>query len=226
MNAKSSESELKFALADGEEWLRLVDNIRPVRATRVQTNIFLDSPGGDIVDARGALRVRHERVYLPGGVSRPQEHILLTLKHSGRRKDALFERFEHECEIATPLLEVRANPSQLLALDLAPITALKSLVPDIRELKVLGGFENLRYEAAGELELKGKKLSIVWEADRTTFGEGRTDYEVEIELTDAAQAKTVTAAVRGRLRALGIKELPTPESKFRRFLGVLKETSA
>ena len=213
-----TEVEIKLALAGPEEYQRLLDRLGEAREVIRQHNVFFDGPDGELGRARITLRLREEKVYR-ADVDAPHEvRTALTLKGEGSVEGDVHARAEYEALLVDEFAELRADPSRLLALDVAPIRALNDRAGRVRQLIELGGFLNERrvYEVAVSGDAVGGGATLRWEVDRTTFADGRVDYEIEVELADRQAAPGTAKAMREMLDALGIRHRTQPRTKFAR----------
>jgi len=214
------EIELKFGIASEADAVRLSEELGPPLDVVRQHNVFLDGPHGELQRAGLALRLRHETSDSPGR-PRPRERLLLTLKGSKAASSGeLSVRTEVECALGLEHLALLEEPSPLLELGVEPAADLRSLVPGLPSLVVLGGFRNLRrvYRVALDLSDRDDRLDVFWEFDTVSFPDGTVESEVEVELDSVDAAGPVAEAVRRRFSELGVRTCPQPESKFSRFM--------
>ncbi|MFH1810157.1 MAG: CYTH domain-containing protein [Pseudomonadota bacterium] len=172
-------------------------------AERPQHNLFVDTRDGALRAASLALRLRRE----PG-------RGLITVKGPARRHGEVADRLEIECVVdAEQAQTLWDEPDRMRALDAAPIHHLGTLLESGPLLEV-ARFTNLRrsypWSAADQ--------SLVLEVDRTLFTDGSEDFEVEVELQDAALATPVTAALHALLDVIGVEHQAQPLSKLTRAL--------
>jgi hypothetical protein len=213
------EIEVKLKLASADDHAALLRALGAEGEPRRQRNRFLDGPRGELSAARLALRLREE-------VTAATRRTTLTLKLAGGAAGAVHQRVEFEAELDVPVEELLMDPARILDLDVAPVRELRRRLPDLASLISSGGFENERHAIPARMLLPGPgaetPVPLRWEVDRTDFGDGRVEHEVEVELPEAAAAAGLTpealaAWVRGRLDGLGVRWAEQPESKFARF---------
>jgi len=177
-----------------------------------QENHFLDTPSGALRAARLALRLRAEA-----------GRHLLTLKGPAERSGSLAERPEEEREVAAPvaaaILSGRHEPLGELPADSALVQRARACVGD-SPLHVVGTFRNERTRI-GPLPFPGADdAPLTFELDRTTFGAGTVERELEVEIPDAAHAPAVAAALHALLEELGLP-IHSPASKASRLFRIL-----
>lgn len=218
------EIEVKLGLPTPAAYEALRAALGEATRVRLQRNAFFDGPRQEVSLQRIALRVREERSRSAAGES---IRTLVTLKGGGTASGAVHARIEWEAEIPHSLEEVVADPSLLLRLSVDPVRELRRAVPGLRRLVCLGGFDNERREVSVPLEIRqaaGRTFRVptIWELDRTTFGSGPVEQELEVELPAAGRAQNVSGealadAVKDRLANWGIPWFLQPSSKYARF---------
>lgn len=213
MTGPREEIEIKLALADAAAFARVLAHLDPhgTAPVLIQENLFFDTADLALRHAGRTLRLRNERAQpnLRGGT------FTLTLK--GPRAGAPTEgplavRSEHE--LAVPAVRARAlrggtlDPLRLFeedddpehaALAAACRAALRGGIP-----KPQGGFTNERRPIALSFPLPGGDAPLVVELDRTTFGEGDVEHELEVEVAHVDDATAVEATLRTLLADLGL----------------------
>ena len=199
------EVELKFSLADREEFERARKILgRPKRAAVQVNHYFVGDPKGRLDRGEALLRLRVKA-----------EGAVLTFKDGLKKTGALYECREVEGEVspaaAQDLLAGRRSPLDLdTEASLAACEALGGGSP-----RIAGASETERavYDLAGADALL---------LDRTRFPGGREDYEIEIETLDPPSAEAAAWCLFG---IAGIVLKPQTRTKVARFLAAIAGTS-
>ena len=138
----------------------------------------------------------------------------VTLKSLVSQTDALAVRQEVIGEIGAVMARaIIDGHTDLMSLNVAPITFLRSHFPDLAPVLLLQ-FRNERHVKRyrlGELELD-------LEIDCTEFSDGSVEYELEIELSDQSHYQSVRDAVARIFQSLAIPFVIQTRSKFERAL--------
>lgn len=185
------ERELKYHL-DEARYERLKVALGRQQKSKQQTNLYLDTPGREICDAFGTLRLRREG-----------DKLFLTYKRGRSQKGSFFEINELEVEITQELWNQMAA-GQLPSEPLEPIRGLKHDFPHVTALVSLGEVQNLRL-------CYPLPTGDTAELDRTVFPDQSVDYELEVETERPDEVERY-------LESLGVPLTPQSKTKFRRFL--------
>lgn len=188
------ERELKYHL-DEARYERLKTALGTPEHTKEQVNLYLDTPGRELCDAHGALRLRREG-----------DKRFLTYKRGKAQEGSFFELHEFEVE-ATPEQWSLLAGGKLPEGELEPIDRLKHDFPHVNGVVTLGEARNLRI-------CYPLPTGDTAELDRTTFPNGRVDFELEVETENPAE-------VERHLESLGVPLTPQTKTKFRRFLDAI-----
>jgi hypothetical protein len=205
------ETELKLGLPDERAWRWIHDQLGPGPVVE-QVNDFFDDPAAPLRAARIGIRLRRElwttrsqqplesytlalkadadHALAPGGgaptpldppVTRSLarrielETPLDRKTYEAIRRDGL--RLEPWVERWRSVAPTRIDRS---ALD--PLFAMLEAQLGSQRIRPFGGFINHREILALDVEQNGSPLRITLELDRTTFPNGRVDFELEVEL--------------------------------------------
>lgn len=191
------EQELKYQIAGPAEFEKVLHFLGPATEVLEQCNhYFSDRPDRPSPD--WSLRVRQEN-----------ELYELTFKLGKKQSEGYFESTEVECPIDSQQVEELLNQpvwSETLW-ELPPLERLRREF-GVTRLVLLGSLRNRRQvcpQAAG------------WKAelDTTSYPEGRTDYELEVETAEVA-------VVQQALEPISALLTPQSKTKFRRFLETLQ----
>jgi hypothetical protein len=183
------ETELKLLLPNEAAWQRIRDALGPGPAV-VQENHFLDREDGALAAARIAVRLRAEA-----------GRRILTVKGDelGVPGEALSRRIELEVDLTSaefeaalaegldlvawlPRLEARAPRASRGATLLRLLDALRTASRGARLVRI-DGFSNRRERLRLALVDEKGPFEVGVELDATRFpDQGRTDYELEVEL--------------------------------------------
>ncbi len=218
----TTEIELKFAV-DGEAafdvLIRHLDlPAREFHSSVLQVNHFFDTQTFRLLERRIALRLREEA-----------GRYVLSLKGPAQREDeVLTERLEEEARLgpndALDVLRGSFSPRQALAKRLvetnpAALAMLDAALGE-QELHYVGRFENRRTRLSVPLAIGERDVPLVFELDRTTFGE-RIDHEIEVELDASVDRKAALEALTTLLADAGIEWSAAP-SKAQRFFAHIR----
>ena len=152
----------------------MLDRLGAAREVIRQHNVFFDGPDGELRRARVTLRLREEKVYR-ADVDAPHEiRTVLTLKGAGSVEGDVHARAEYEVLLVDEFVALRADPSRLLALDVAPIHELNDRAGRVRQLIELGGFQNERrvYDVAVSGDAAGDGSTHRWEKSSLWISSG------------------------------------------------------
>lgn len=228
MTRPSREIEFKFGVEGKQAFHRLVKQLDLpgylLDHGVSQTNHFFDSTSHCLHLNHLAVRLREENGY----------HFL-TIKGGQPSKtdvdSVLTDRIEEEVtlskETALALLGGKLPPVQVIRQQFENKS--RSIVQQVtaacgdEKLRPIGRFDNIRIHLPPVvLPADGSDESIVFELDTSTFPNGRTDYEFEIEITDRSDAEAIKTALLGLFKQAGI-EWHTAPSKAERFYAALNQ---
>lgn len=218
----SKEIEFKFAVDDEQAFHLLAKQLRIPESTldnsTTQFNHFFDSPSFCLHTGNLALRMREQEgcyVFTLKG-----EASLVSQDHA-----ALSERIEEEtsipANIARDLLEAQCSPvdviKQYFSTRAAVILAMINDACNQQPLRYVGMFRNERIVLpTSTINVGSTTIELVFELDCSTFPDGSTEYEIEVEISDRVDAGAVSAALNTLLEQAGIKWKTAP-SKAARF---------
>jgi len=196
------EIELKLGLKAPADLPRLLDALPAPARVIQQHNVYLADPDGALDAARIMLRVRTEQ---RSDGDTPQ--VVVTAK---RKKDAtagVFRSEEHEAPLDAAIWRaVQAGERELAQVELEPILWARAEA----------GFDRLTVRTS----MTNERHVIPWqgftlEVDRTTFGPGDVEAEIECETDDPTR---IRAALDALLAELGVAVFEQTRSKFHRLL--------
>ncbi len=196
------EIELKLGLRAPADLPRLLAALPAPARVIQQHNVYLADPAGKLNATRIMLRVRTER-----RSDDDTPRVIVTAKRNDEASDGVFRREEHEAPLDPAVWEdVQAGERELATVDLEPIQWAR------RE----AGFDALAVRTA----MTNERHVIPWngytlEVDRTTFGAGDVEAEIECETDDPAGAR---AALDTLLAELGVEVFEETRSKYDRLL--------
>ena len=228
MTRASREIEFKFGVDGKHAFLRLVQQLdlpaylldHGVR----QTNHFFDSTSHCLHTNHLAIRLREEDAY----------HFLTIKGGQPSKADAdsvLTDRVEEEVtlsqETALALLSGKLSPVQVIRQQFESksrsIVQLVNAACGDEKLAPVGRFHNIRIHLPPVvLPAGGSDEAIVFELDTSTFPDGRTDYEFEIEISEHSDAVAIKNALLGLFKQAGI-DWHTAPSKAERFYAALNQ---
>ena len=203
----SLEIELKLQLGSFTNYLKLVGHLGALDSEQHHINGFFDSEGRELANDGWALRVRAE-----------SDRGLVTLKSANRSQGSAAIREEIEAEItravAMEVLNLRIDP---LDIPVPPIDFVRSKFPEIALAKIVQ-FENNR-------QIKSYQIgdhTYMLEIDKTEFGDGLVDYELEIEMGTTDTVEIVKDKIGRLFASLDIPFIIECKSKFQRALERLR----
>ena len=228
MNRPSREIEFKFGVDSKQAFHRLAQQL-DLPAYLLdhgvnQTNHFFDSTSHCLHTNHLAVRLRDE-----------DGHYFLTIKGGQPSKadadSVLTDRVEEEVtlsqETALALLSGKLSPLQVIQQQFESksrsIVQLVNAACGDEKLMPIGRFHNIRIHLPPVvLPAGGSDVAIVFELDTSTFPNGRTDYEFEIEISERSDAVAIKDALLGLFKQAGI-EWHTAPSKAERFYAALNQ---
>lgn len=210
------EIEFKFQVRDRSalgalEAALLTRTTRPP-SSALQRNHFFDTRDGQLRDAGFALRLREEsgRFFLTAKGPASGSNGPLTTKAE--------TEVELEADQAGRILGECVSPLEVLAgcHASALVDAVRRTLAD-RPLEHVGSFENERTRVGPvRMDTPDGPVDATFELDRTRLPGGRVDFEIEVEVEDARQARRLDLPLRELLGQLGIEWKPA-SSKAQRF---------
>jgi uncharacterized protein YjbK len=228
MTRHSREIEFKFAVEGKQAFHRLVQQL-DLPAYLLdhganQTNHFFDSASHCLHKNHLAVRLRDEDGF----------HILTIKGGQPSKADAesvLTDRVEEEVslspETAVALLSGKLSPVNVIREQFESksreIVQLVNAACADESLVHIGSFHNIRIHLPPVvLQTDGSDKAIVFELDTSTFPDGRTDYEFEIEISEHSDAAAIKDTLLGLFREAEI-EWHTAPSKAERFYATLNQ---
>lgn len=205
------ELELKYDLVNAERYQRLLTALAERCDTIIlteQENYFYDSAEKDLTAQNIALRVRVER--------RENEPVSasVTLKGETEQSDELAHRPEIEAAISeSEAIAITAGGIGLLELANKPLASAAKLL-GAKKLLPLISFTNRRTTA----QRCSQDKSLKFEVDQTLFADGSSDFELEIESTNATVLQRARETVAELFAQLEIPLIAQTRSKLQRAL--------
>jgi uncharacterized protein YjbK len=195
------EIEIKLDLGSFTNYLKLVGFLGKIDYEEQQVNGFFDSEDKLLSKEGWALRVRTEN-----------KRGLITLKSKSSADRLASIRDEIEAEInrgdAMEILNLRRD---ILDLDTPPVTFVKEKWGKLHLTKLVH-FENNRQRKQFKIGDRSYYLLI----DTTSFSDGSTDYELEVEISDERQIEFVHDNLHKLFISLEIPFVLQQQSKFAR----------
>ncbi len=199
----SREIEIKLNLGSFTNYLKLMGFLGQTEKEERHLNAFFDTQDRKLSAAGWALRVRAEN-----------HRGLVTIKSIAKETGSAFIRQEIEAEISrSEALDVLALQVDVMDLPVLPVEYLTEKLGRL-EVMILVKFENLRQKKF----FKIADYTYLLEIDKTEFGDGSVDYELEVELPDTSRLETVEDSLRRMFNSLSIPFETQSESKFARAL--------
>jgi uncharacterized protein YjbK len=197
------EIEIKLKLDSFMDYLKLVGFLGQIESEDHHINGFFDSEDRVLAKGGWALRVRAEN-----------GRGVVTVKSIPKQAGLAVVRQEIEAEIgrgvAMDVLELRMD---VLDLPVMPIEFIKKEFPKSHLARLIQ-FHNTRQKKLFRIGDNNYLLEI----DKTEYGDGSVDYELEIELNDTAKVEVVEDHLRKLFHSLNIPFEKQAESKFARAL--------
>ena len=199
----SREIEIKLNLGSFTNYLKLMGFLGQTEKEERHLNALFDTEDRRLSAAGWALRVRAEN-----------HRGLVTIKSIAKETGSAFIRQEIEAEISrSEALDVLALQVDVMDLAILPVEYLTEKLGRL-EVMILVKFENLRQKKF----FKIADYTYLLEIDKTEFGDGSVDYELEGELPDTSRLETVEDSLRRIFGSLSIPFEIQSESKFARAL--------
>ena len=199
----SREIEIKLNLGSFTNYLKLMGFLGQTEKEERHLNAFFDTEDRKLSAAGWALRVRAEN-----------HRGLVTIKSIAKETGSAFIRQEIEAEISrSEALDILALQVDVMDLPVLPVEYLTEKLGRL-EVMILVKFENLRQKKF----FKIADYTYLLEIDKTEFGDGSVDYELEVELPDTSRLETVEDSLRRMFGSLSISFETQSESKFARAL--------
>lgn len=195
----SMERELKLQIEDSQGYQRLAQLLGQPQKRLEQVNTYLVNDRS-LQDRRSLLRVRRENA-----------QAILTCKLDGQEQDGYHQTQEYELEVDEDCA-ARLESAQPQDFDwtLEPLQRFAERFG--REgLRTQGKLSNLRHSF-------GLANGDVAELDWTTFPDGHSEYELEVETEDLSGLQEI---LRPLLERASLAWTPQSKSKYRRFLDCL-----
>lgn len=197
------EIEIKIELGSFPDYLKLLGYLGPIDREEHQINAFFDSADRKLSKAGYALRVRVA-----------DRTGLVTLKSGKSQSEALAVRQEIESEIDIGLAHSIINGrTNLMEVEAEAMTVVREKFPKLKP-QLITRFKNDRQ--VKQFSLGDHDVAL--EIDRTEFGDGSVDYELEIELDDESKFEPIMESLRHLFHTLAIELTGQPKSKFERAL--------
>ncbi len=197
------EIEIKLDLGSFTNYLKLMGFLGQTEKEERHLNAFFDTEDRKLSQAGWALRVRAEN-----------QRGLITIKSIARESGSAFIRQEVEAEINRSVaLDILALQSDVMEQPVLPIEYLIEKVGRV-DVMILVKFENIRQKKFFRIG----DFNYLLEIDKTEFGDGSVDYELEVELPDISRLETVDDSLRRIFSSLAIPYEIQTESKFSRAL--------
>ena len=226
MKSPSREIEFKFGVSEKQAFYKLAAHLKlpesVITEGVTQVNHFFDSPSLCLHKKHFAIRLREEK-----------DKNLLTVKGEKtpqpEENSVLSSRVEEEVAVprqtAVDLLQGRIAPQQAIRDHFKskspPILTMIKTACNDQGLVHVGEFSNIRIHLPAVI-LPGANSSdkLVFELDTSTFPDGSIDHEIEVEITEHADAALVGSALIELFQQAGIKWHSAP-SKAARFFAAI-----
>lgn len=200
----SNEIEIKLVLKSFPDYLKLIGFLGRVEDEEHHTNAFYDTKDQHITKAGWALRVRVEN-----------KRGLVTMKSFPTKQGTAVIRKEIESEIEkSAAIDILNERETITDLNITPIDFLKKNIKLADDLKLIVKFDNVRQKKQFRL---GDYI-YTFEIDKTSYEDGTTDYELEIELDDIEHLEKVEDNLRKIFASLQIDYMHQKYSKLERAL--------
>lgn len=203
-NAKKTEMEIKLDLINEQNFVRLLEYFPEPVKMKHQSNYFFDSDNWDLSRSGWALRLRKADnsaiVTLKGLMAEDIEGLTVRPEIEQPLPVRQFEEFINQGIRPEQL----PNDIFLLLKDLNPGIGLKERLHFTTDRHIINYMD--------------ATVQVYFEADRTLYQDGSTDYELEIEIEDRSQFDRILSAVREIFIKLNIPLKFQEESKFARAL--------
>jgi len=197
------EIELKLDLGSFSNYLKLMGFLGQVESETHQKNAFFDTEERKLRASGWALRVRAE-----------DERGFVTVKGVSTQVGGALVRDEFEAEISrSEAINCMALTTDIMSMGVAPIDFVKHQVGHV-PVMILVKFDNVR-------QIKTVRLGDYdyrFEVDKTEFGDGSVDYELEVEVPETSHIEVVGDGIRRIFSSLDIPYEPQGEGKFSRAL--------
>ena len=228
MPPPAREIEFKFAVHGKQAFDYLVNHLDLPSSVLengvIQTNHFFDSPGHCLHNHHFVIRLREEN-----------NRYSLTIKGEQQSPpdggSVLSNRIEEEvvlpAESARAMLDGSITPRQVVkehfSSRAASLLNMIEAACDQQALVHIGDFRNLRIHLPPVLLPAGNTSErVVFELDSSTFPDGKVDYELEVEISEQSDAKSIETGLKELLRQAGI-EWQTAPSKAERFFAAISK---
>ncbi|MCP4679009.1 MAG: CYTH domain-containing protein [Deltaproteobacteria bacterium] len=200
---RNLEIEIKLQLESFTDYLKLVGSLSPIQDEDHHFNVFFDSADRKLSQSGAALRLRAEG-----------KRGLVTFKSSISQKGSAVIRREIEAEInRASAIEIMTGRSDVLSLDEEPVRVVREEFEGVSLVKLVE-FHNDRQSKVFRIGDYDYTLEI----DKTEFGDGSVDYELEVELQHEGQLEVVEDKLRRMFEKLDIPYQRQKQSKLERAL--------
>lgn len=200
------EIEIKLSLDSFPDYLKLRGFLGNPDKEFAQVNCFFDSEDRRLHEDHWALRVRVE-----------DNRGLITLKGPSDAEDTsqiatIREEIEDEVDraVAQAVIELKTD---VLSLDVSPVNFIKEKYPEL-SLSRLVQFENERLVK----HYKMGSYMYELELDKTTYSDGSTDYELEVEVDRKDEMQNVVRSLQKLFESLKVPFERQTKTKYERAL--------
>jgi len=197
MDGEKREIELKYRLADRQQYLGLCEALGEPEDLVEQINHYFESPDGRIPGDRGAIRLRLEK-----------GRAIFTVKLGGMVEAGLVRAREFEEPWQGQPDRMPPSPEEFWSGGYAGMEALAGAFGSRFPVAWVGKMTNVRkiYRTPGGLRL---------EVDASLYPDGSEDFEVELETQDPEGDRSRLERL---LEAAGVRAQPQTATKYQRFL--------
>ena len=202
MNTDARELELKYALTNHEDVVRLAASLGEPHAVFEQSNIYFDTAGRALHRQGAMLRVREV-----------EGRAVVTLKNEATLKDGYLQCREREAQLAADVWEsIRSGALSLENAQGVPIQEAMGLLEEDAQLVILGTMKNVR-------RVYRLSTGFTLELDQTRMPDGRVDGELEVETDEPERARE---EIESLLARYDIPWRHQEKTKYARFLEAME----
>lgn len=170
------ETELKLALATADDYERVRDRLPGFEGELEQENRYYDLPGSPLGRSGVLWRLR-----------RTSQGFTLTVKRKAEVEDGYFQSEEHEEPLEDEVGEaIYRDPSRWTTVESGIVTALADEFGPLADVKPWGSMSNRRRRYR-------LREDVLVELDRTEFGPGDVEWEIEVEHRDPHTVRALLA---------------------------------
>jgi len=200
----TTEKEIKLDLHTEKNYLTLLESLDKIKSQKKLDNYFFDTKDWSLSKSGWALRIRRE-----------EDSAVITAKGPVESApNELTVRPEIEKTLAPDSCPVFINEGMNLSnLPEEIARSIKDTI-DNKRLELKLSFTTLRTA----IEYHGHGMILLLEIDKTTFPDRSVDYELEVELSDAARFEKTMIIISELFERLHISMIFQKESKFARAL--------